>query len=64
MLRWAWRHRRGIVGTTLAAGATYGAYVAYRKKKELEELLDSLGLQQFLSGGSGAANGAKTKEAR
>ena len=62
MLRWAWRHRRGIVGTGIVAAGAYGAYVVYRKKRELEDLLDSLGLQQLLSGSNGVAE--RSKEAR
>ena len=38
--RWLWRHKRTIAtGTVVAAGA-YGAYVVWRKKRELEELLE------------------------
>ena len=39
---WLWRHRRAIVGTSLAAAGTYALYVAYRKKRELDALCAEL----------------------
>lgn len=51
MLRWAWRHRRAVAITSVVAGATaYGAYTFYKKKRELDELVDSLGLRELFSG--------------
>jgi len=64
MLRWAWRHRRSIAVTAVVGGgAAYGAYYLYRKKRELDELVESLGLQQLLSGG-GSASGASSSASR
>ncbi len=42
MLRWAWRHKRAIAAGTVAAAAGYGAYVVWRKKRELELMLESV----------------------
>ena len=45
---WVWRHRRAIVGTSLAAAGTYAAYVVYQKKRQFDaicaELLAPTGL--------------------
>mmetsp|Transcript_87 Transcript_87/g.281 ORF Transcript_87/g.281 Transcript_87/m.281 type:complete len:383 (-) Transcript_87:372-1520(-) len=65
MLKWAWRHKRTIAATAVVGGATaYGAYYLYRKKRELEELVETLGLQQLLSGGEGAHDHSSTREER
>ena len=59
MLNWAWRHKRKIVATAVVGGATaYGVYYLYRKKRELDELVESLGLNELLYGGSANAGGA------
>lgn len=63
MLRWAWRHKRAIALGTLGAATAYGAYVVYRKKRELEDLLESVGLNELLSGG-GSLGGRHSREAR
>lgn len=59
MLSWAWRHRKKIAVTAVMGGATaYGAYYLYRKKRELDELMEKFGLQQLLSGGT--SNGGRS----
>jgi hypothetical protein len=63
VVRWAWRHRRAIAGTTAVAAAGYGAYTLWRKKRELEELVQSLGLQDLFGGESSGA-GRAAREAR
>ena len=61
MLNWAWRHKRKIVATAVVGGATaYGVYYLYRKKRELDELVESLGLNELLYGGSANSSGARS----
>ena len=65
MLRWLVRHRRAIAATTILGGvAAYGAYYMYRKKCELDELVETLGLQQLLSGGDTRKAKAQSYEER
>ena len=65
MLRWVVRHRRAIAATTILGGvAAYGAYYMYRKKCELDELVETLGLQQLLSGGDTRKAKAQSYEER
>lgn len=60
--RWVWRHKRAIATGTFVAAAGYSAYVVYRKKRELEQLLESVGLDQLLAGGG--TNGQSSRESR
>ena len=39
---WVWKHRRKIVGVSIAAAGTYTAYVVWKKKRELEDLCSEL----------------------
>lgn len=61
--RWVWRHKRAIAIGTVGAASCYAAYTIWRKKRELEDLLDSLGLDGLLSGASAAGSKA-SREAR
>ena len=54
--RWAWDHKRLILGTSLAAAGAYGAYVVYQKKKDFDALCEEL------MGMQGAA--ARSEESR
>ena len=51
--RWAWRHKRTIAVSSVVAVGGYYAYRLYQKKRELDDLIDSLGLGQLLSGDGG-----------
>ena len=61
--RWVWRHKRAIATGTFLAAAGYSAYVVWRKKRELEQLLESVGLDQLLAGG-GSSSARGSREAR
>ena len=61
--RWAWRHKRAIALGTVGAAGCYVAYTIWRKKRELDDLLESVGLDGLLSGASGASSKA-SREAR
>ena len=66
MLRWAWRHKRAIVAGSLIGAGAYGAYRIWRKKREIDELLQSVGLDQLLFGGANAdeSSESSSREAR
>ena len=60
LCRFLWRHKRAIATTSVVAVGGYCAYRLYQKKRELDDLIDSLGLQQlFGEEGSGAARQSK-----
>jgi hypothetical protein len=59
LISWAWRHRRGIAVSTVAAAGAYGAYVAWCKKRELEDLLQEL---LGMGGGGRASREARVRE--
>ena len=62
MLRFVWRHKRAIAAGSLVGLGAYGAYHLWRKKRELDELLQSVGLDQLLGGGNG--DRGSSREAR
>lgn len=59
-----WRHKRAIATTSVVAAGGYCAYRLYQKKRELDDLIDSLGLQQLFGDDSGATRQSKEERCR
>lgn len=55
MLSWAWKHRRKLAVATVAAAGTYTAYVVWKKKRELDGIVQEL---------LGATSPGPTREAK
>lgn len=67
MLRWAWRHKKSIIAGSLIGAGAYGAYRIWRKKREIDELLQSVGLDQLVDlfgTNGGESSGSSSREAR
>ena len=50
MFRFIWRHKRAVAAGSLVGFGAYGAYHLWRKKRDLDELLQSVGLDELLLG--------------
>ena len=63
MFRFIWRHKRAIAAGSLVGFGAYGAYHLWRKKRDLDELLQSVGLDELLLGG-GNGSSSSSRETR